>query len=127
MRIYFDRKSITISGRNLPNIFLGENPQTVYTSVAAKVVCHEVFYCVSGIINYVSSVSRFSKRVVKIYYLCSSQLRDLSYSSNGKLPWCWRAEVCLQYGVYLLREGFLQTTAGNIFQPFAVGKPTKNL
>ncbi len=37
---------------NLPNLFMGENPPTVNTSVAAKVLYQEVFYCVSGIINY---------------------------------------------------------------------------
>ncbi len=60
------RTSIKISVRKSTKTFLGKNPQMVYMPV--KVVCHEVFYCVSGIINYNFdlSVSAFPISVVKM-------------------------------------------------------------
>jgi hypothetical protein len=65
MRFYFDRTSIKISVRKSTKPFWGKNPHIVYMPVT--VVCHEVFYCVSGIIkyNFYLSVSTFSKSVLR--------------------------------------------------------------
>jgi hypothetical protein len=64
MRSYFDRTSIKISVRKSTKTFWRKNPQIVYMPVT--VVCHEVFYCVSGIINYNFDlrVSTFPKKSV---------------------------------------------------------------
>jgi hypothetical protein len=55
MCTYFDRKSAkSFRGRNQQFVYksVAEKGVLIYSGSLVKVVCYEVFYCVSGILNY---------------------------------------------------------------------------